>query len=283
MAVTYEQLMKLEVKDELVRITDRDTLLYALSVGMGRDPLDMKELPYVYEGRGLKTVPSMAGVIQRIPILSSGLDMVKLLHGEQWLTIHNPVPPVGDFLCDSRVSGIYDKGPGKGAIVLMEAKVRAAAEGTPLFTATTVFFCRGDGGIGGPGGAAPRPHAIPDRAPDLTCVVDTRPDQALLYRLNLDRNPLHADPEVARRAGFEAPILHGMCGYGTVCRGLLKSVCDYDHTKIVGLDLRFTSPIYPGESIEIDIWRDGNIASFRCRVPERGVVVMDNGKCTLAG
>lgn len=283
MAVTYEQLMKLEVKDELVRITDKDTLLYALSVGMGRDPLDMNELPYVYEGRGLKTVPSMAGVIQRIPILSSGLDMVKLLHGEQWLTIHNPVPPVGDFLCDSRVSGIYDKGPGKGAIVLMEAKVRTAAEGTPLFTATTVFFCRGDGGIGGPGGPAPRPHAIPDRAPDLTCVVDTRPDQALLYRLNLDRNPLHADPELAKRAGFDAPILHGMCGYGTVCRGLLKAVCDYDHTKIIGLDLRFTSPIYPGENIEIDIWRDGNIASFRCRVQGRGVVVMDNGKCTLAG
>ena len=283
MAVTYDQLMSLAVKDEPVRFTDRDTLLYALSVGMGRDPLDANELPYVYEGSGLKTVPSMATVLQRIPILVSGLDMVKLLHGEQWLTLHDPLPAVGDFLCDSRVSGVYDKGPGKGAIVLMEAKVRTAAQGTPLFTATTVFFARGDGGIGGPGGAAPRPHAIPDRAPDSACVVDTRADQALLYRLNIDRNPLHADPAVARRAGFDRPILHGLCGYGTVCRGLLAAVCDYDHTRIVGLDMRFSAPIYPGERIEIDIWRDGDIASFRARVPERGVVVMDNGKCTLAG
>lgn len=283
MAVTYEQLMALQVKDEPVTITDRDTLLYALSVGMGRDPLDLNELPYVYEGMGPKTVPSMATAIQRIPILVSGLDMLKLLHGEQWLTMHNPLPAAGEFLCDSRVSGIYDKGPGKGAIVLMEAKVRTAAEGTPLFTATTVFFARGDGGIGGPGGSSPRPHAIPERAPDLSTSVDTRPDQALLYRLNIDRNPLHADPAVAKRAGFERPILHGLCGYGSVCRGLLKAVCDYDHTRIVGLDMRFSAPIYPGERIEIDIWRDGNVASFRARVAERGVVVMDNGKCTLAG
>ena len=112
MAVTYDQLMSLAVKDEPVRFTDRDTLLYALSVGMGRDPLDANELPYVYEGSGLKTVPSMATVLQRIPILVSGLDMVKLLHGEQWLTLHHPLPAVGEFLCDSRVSGVYDKGPG---------------------------------------------------------------------------------------------------------------------------------------------------------------------------
>ena len=281
MAVPYEKLMSLEVKNESIRYTDRETILYALSVGMGRNPLDANELPYVYEGAGLKTVPSLATVLMRIPILVSGLDMVKLLHGEQRLTMHHPIPAEGDLLCDSRVSGVYDKGPGKGAIVLMEANVRTAAEGKPLFTATTIFFARGDGGTGGPGGAAPRPHAIPERAPDATSIVETRPDQALLYRLNIDRNPLHADPAVAKRAGFDAPILHGLCAYGNVCRALLKSVCDYDYRRIEGLDVRFSAPIYPGESIEVDTWRDGNVVSFRCRVPSRNLVVMDNGKCTL--
>jgi acyl dehydratase len=281
MAVTYEQLMSLEATNEPITYTDRETILYALSVGMGRDPLNASELPYVYEGNGLKTVPSLATVLMRIPILVAGLDMVKLLHGEQRLTMHHPIPPEGDLLCDSRVSGVYDKGPGKGAIVLMEANVRTAAEGKALFTATTVFFARGDGGAGGPGGAAPRPHAVPDRAPDSTCAVETRPDQALLYRLNIDRNPLHADPAVAKRAGFNAPILHGLCAYGNVCRALLKSVCDYDHRRIAGLDVRFSAPIYPGETIDVDIWRDGNVVSFRCRVSDRNLVVMDNGKCTL--
>jgi acyl dehydratase len=125
---------------------------------------------------------------------------------------------------------------------------------------------------------------MPERKPDMTVEVDTRPDQALLYRLSGDRNPLHSDPDIAKAAGFPRPILHGLCTYGSCCRAIISSsVCDYDPTKITGFDVRFSSPVFPGETIAVDIWKDGNIASFRARVKERDVVVINNGKCTLAG
>jgi len=283
MTVTYEQLMSVRIAGARVRYSDRETLLYALSVGMGRDPLDARELPYVYEGGTLKTLPSMATVLMRIPVLESGLDLTGLLHGAQWLRLHRPLPPAGELLCDSRIAAVHDKGAGKGAIVLMEASARDAAEGMPLFTATSVLVARRDGGCGGPGGSPARPHAIPERAPDGTVRLETRPEQALLYRLNGDRNPLHADPGIASRAGFRAPILHGLCSYGSACHGLLQAVAGYDHRRITGLDVRFTSPVFPGETLELDYWRDGATVSFRCRVPGRDVVALDNGQCTLTG
>lgn len=283
MAVTYEQLMALRIVGARVRYTDRETLLYALSVGMGRDPLDAQELPYVFEGRGLKTLPSMAAVLMRIPVLESGLDLAGLLHGGQWLRLHGPLPPAGELLCDSHIAAVHDKGAGRGAIVLMEATARNAADQAPLFTATSILVARGDGGCGGPGGSPPRPHAIPERAPDGTVHLETRPEQALLYRLNGDRNPLHADPGFAGRAGFRAPILHGLCSYGSACRGLLQAVAGYDHRRITGLDVRFTSPVFPGDALELDYWLDGGTVSFRCRLPARGVVALDNGRCTLTG
>ena len=117
--------------------------------------------------------------------------------------------------------------------------------------------------------------------PDTSCILETRTDQALLYRLSGDRNPLHADPGLAQKVGFPVPILHGLCTYGTACRALLTTICDYDHTMIRGFDVRFSAPVYPGETIITDMWRDGNIVSFECRLKERDVVVIRNGKCTL--
>lgn len=282
MAVSYEHLMSVRTMDQRVSYTDRETLLYALSVGMGRDPLDALELPYVYEGHGLKTLPSMATVLMRIPVLESGLDLVRVLHGEQRLVLHQPLPPAGELLCDSRIAAVYDRGVEKGAIVLMEARARRATDDAPLFTATSVLFARGDGGCGGPGGRPPRPHAMPERRPDGTLRLETRADQALLYRLNGDRNPLHADPAIAARTGFAAPILHGLCSYGNACRGLLQAVAGHDYHRITGLDVRFTSPVFPGETLEMDYWLDGAAVSFRCRIPARGVVALDNGRCSLA-
>lgn len=282
MAASYEHLMSVRTMDQRVSYTDRETLLYALSVGMGRDPLDALELPYVYEGHGLKALPSMATVLMRIPVLESGLDLPGVLHGEQRLVLHQPLPPAGELLCDSRIAAVHDRGVEKGAIVLMEARGRRATDDAPLFTATSVLFARGDGGCGGPGGRPPRPHAMPERRPDGTLRLETRADQALLYRLNGDRNPLHADPAVAGRTGFAVPILHGLCSYGSACRGLLQAVAGYDHRRITGLDVRFTSPVFPGEALEMDYWLDGATVSFRCRIPARGVVALDNGRCSLA-
>jgi acyl dehydratase len=226
----------------------------------------------------------MASVLARVPLLKDcGYDYSKVVHGEQHLTLHRPLPPEGELIASARVTAAYDKGPGKGAIIYTETLARSAADGLPVFTQVSATFARGDGGFGGPAGPAPAPHALPAREPDGSVTLETRADQALLYRLNGDRNPLHADPELARRVGFRAPILHGLCTYGTACRALLKAVAGYDHTRICGFDVRFSSPVYPGESIATDYWVDGRVVSFRCRVPEReNTIVINNGRCMLA-
>lgn len=281
--IRYENLMSLKREGERFSYADRETLLYAVSVGMGRDPLDADELPYVYEKAALKTVPSMATVLTRIPLLQDcGYDYTKVVHGEQRLSLHRPLPPQADLVANARVVAAYDKGPGKGALIYTETDVRLAGDGQALYTLLSATFARGDGGFGGPAGAGPAPHPIPARAPDLTETFETRADQALLYRLNGDRNPLHADPELARRVGFPAPILHGLCTYGIACRAILKMAAGYDHRRMRALDVRFSRPVYPGESIETDLWLDGSTVSFRCRIPQRdGAVVIDHGRCLL--
>jgi acyl dehydratase len=285
MALDYERLMALKRTGDRYSYGDRETMLYALGVGMGRDPLDANELAYVFEqpGKQLKTVPSMATVLTRVPLLKDcGYDYTKVVHGEQRLTLHRPLPPEGELIADARVTEAYDKGAGKGAVIYTETAVRSAADGQPMFTLQSTTFARGDGGFGGPAGSGPAPHELPKRDPDRSVTLETRADQALLYRLNGDRNPLHADPGLARRVGFKAPILHGLCTYGIACRAVLLTM-GYDHTKVTGFDVRLSSPVYPGEAIATDLWVDGRTVSFRCRIPAReNVVVIANGRCMLA-
>jgi len=282
MAATYDQLMAIKALDVPFSYGDRECMLYALSVGMGRSPLHARELEYVFEKAPLRTLPSQACVIARTQLLlTAGLDRAKVLHGEQQLTMHRPLPPAANMLADSRVVEAYDKGKDKGAVIYVETKVRDAATGEPMFTLVGSTFARGDGGIGGPGGSAPAPHPMPQRAPDLSVTTDIREDQALLYRLNGDRNPLHADPELAQRVGYKMPILHGLCTYGIACKEIVANVCDYDHTRLESLAVRFTSPIYPGETVTTDLWVDGTVVSFRCRIAGRDVVALNNGRATL--
>lgn len=282
-AINLEALRALEIKDMRFAYDERETMLYALSIGMGRDPLDERELSFVYEGSGLQAVPTMAVVLASTGIIrKTGVDFAKVLHGEQRLVLHRQLPVAAELLANSRVAGVYDKGAGKGAVILLETTARSAADGLPLFTFTMTIMARGDGGFGGPEGSGPEPHRLPERVPDRIDLSETRPDAALLYRLNGDRNPLHADPKVAARAGFKSPILHGLATYGIVCRALLRSVCDYDTAQMRSFDARFSAPVYPGERIATDIWRDGDIVSFRCRVPARGdAIVLNNGRCQL--
>ena len=284
MPLNYEHLMGLKREGDRFKYTDRETMLYSLGIGMGADPLERNELPFVFEQPALKTVPTMATVLTRVPLLKDcGYDYTKVVHGEQHLTLHRPLPPEGELIASARVTAAYDKGPGKGAVIYTENVVRSAADGQPMFTLLSSTFARGDGGFGGPAGSGPQPHPIPERKPDATATLPTRKDQALLYRLSGDRNPLHSDPELARRVGFRAPILHGLCTYGVACRAILQTVAAYDHTRITGFDVRFSAPVYPGESIATDLWVDGGTVSFRCRIPAReDVVVINNGRCTLA-
>jgi len=282
MPIDYDRIMSLKSQGDAFRYGDRETMLYALGVGFGRDPMDEKELPFVYEN-GLRAVPTMATVIAwgQSTLGKSGINYLMVVHGEQRLTVHKPLPADAEIVADERVVGALDKGKEKGALILTEKVIREKATGDKLCTLGSTIFARGDGGFGGPKEGAPEPHKIPDRKPDMSCELDTRADQAFIYALSGDRNPLHRDPKFAKAAGFPRPILHGLCTYGTACRAVLKTVCDYDPARIAGFDVRFSAPVFPGETIITDMWVDGSVVSFRSRLKEREVVVLNNGRCTL--
>lgn len=281
MAVTYDGLMALQRRGQRISYTTRDTILYALSVGMGRAQVDPVEMPFVYEGGPMKVVPTMATVLSAEPVRDSGLDFRGVLHGEQRLRLYGPLPPQGQLVVDAGVSSILDKGKAKGVIVNFTSTASTEA-GKPVFASTTTIFARRDGGIGS---SADHPAALPPvplRKPDITVQEETRKDQALLYRLNGDDNPLHADPEVARQAGFDVPILHGLCSYGIACKAVLNSVAAGQPERMKGFDARFMAPIFPGETIEVEIWKDQSRVAFRARIVERDIVAIDNGLCILA-
>ncbi len=284
MALNYDNLIASSVSNLQLSYGDAETMLYAQSVGFGRDPVDMKELSFVYEqGQPLRTVPSMASVL--VPDMfppDLGWDFAHVLHAEQRLTLHRPLPPAADLLVSKRIVDVFDRGPKHGAVILFEADGRLAKDDTAMFSLGMTVIARGDSGFGGRPGAGPPPHRAPRRDPDLSCDSSTRIDQSLLFRLNGDRNPLHADPRVAESAGFPVPILHGLCTYGIACRAILQTICDYDYTLINGFDARFSAPVIPGDTIRTNMWQDGNIVSFQCIALQRDAIVLRNGKCTLA-
>jgi acyl dehydratase len=265
--------------------TRRDTILYGLGLGHGANPTDPAELRFVYE-EGLVAFPTMAVVLgnpgawTRDP--RTGIDWVRALHGEQGLVIHAPLPAEGRVIGTNRVTGIIDKGPGKGALLMQERELRDAASGTLLATRTTTSFLRGDGGCGAPPREQPKPPAMPDRAPDLAHDLRTRPEAALIYRLSGDWNPVHADPAVAARAGFERPILHGLCTYGMAGRAVVASICGGDPARLRELHVRFSAPVYPGETIRVELWEEGGEWRLRARAAERNVVILNNGRAVVA-
>jgi acyl dehydratase len=258
-------------------------MLYALGVGLGRDPVDPKELAFVTEHAGLKTLPAMASMLIPEGIMkSSGCDLTQLLHRAESLQFLRPLPAAAELVAGQRVLSLADRGAGVGAEVELETELRRAGDDTLICTVGTRVIARADGGFGG----APPPvrarHRMPDRVADMISEITTRPDQALLFRLAGDLNPLHSDPGSANRAGFDRPILHGRCTFGIACHAILQTVCNYDFTLITGFEARFSSPVFPGDTIRTEMWQDGNVVSFRCRVPRRNAVVLNNGKCTLA-
>ena len=282
MPINYGRLMALTLPDRTVSYSDRETLLYALGIGLGADPMDRQELNFVYE-RDLRIVPTQATVLawEDRWAVASGLDLTKVVHGEQSIVLHQPLPSSGTIVARFRVRDIFDKGVDKGALVLTEQTIFDQASGALLCTNASTIFARGDGGFGGPRGETMPLHPIPDRAPDKTIDLTTRPDQALLYRLSGDRNPLHADPDFAATAGFPRPILHGLCTYGYACRALLIGLCDYRPERVAEFSGRFSSPVFPGETIRTELWQDGAVVSFRSLVVERNKVVIDHGHALL--
>jgi len=284
MPANYDKIINLKIPDSYSSYAPKDAMLYALSLGVGAEPTDEGQLRFCFE-ENLRVLPMM-GVVLAHPgywprLLDTGLDWVRIVHAEQGLTLHKPLPAQADVVGHSRVVDIIDKGPDKGAFITYERRVLERATSEPLCTITQTMFCRGDGGIGGPPRSLPPPPAIPDREPDARCDVSTLPQTALLYRLNGDLNPLHASPAVARKAGFERPILHGLATYGVAGYAILKTMLDYEEGRIASIFGRFTAPVYPGETLRTDMWLDGNVISYRVRAVERDVVAINNGRIEL--
>ena len=258
----------------------KDALLYAVGVGAGLgDPL--RELEFTTEnceGIEQQVLPTFAVLVaQARPARSLGdFDRAMLVHAEQAFELHRPLPVAGTVRTTSTVTGIYDKG--SGALVVTESVAVDADTGEPLVTSRGGTFIRGEGGFGGPRGSEP-PWALPDRAPDHLLVRETRPEQALLYRLSGDRNPLHVDPKFAARGGFSQPILHGLCTYGVTGRALLHVLCDGDPARFRSMSGRFSRPVLPGEPLTVSMWRadDGQSALFQTTRAD-GTVVIDRGR-----
>ncbi|MFM7415622.1 MAG: MaoC/PaaZ C-terminal domain-containing protein [Alphaproteobacteria bacterium] len=280
MPIVYEKLLNYPIPEMRQHLRWQDVAMYNFSVGLGQDPMDEQQLDFLYEPR-LKVMPSMPVVLGAPGFWSrnpdTGMDWVKILHGEQGLILHKPLLTEGEIIGRSRVTGLMDRGEGKGALMYSEREVIDAKTGDLLATVTSTSFLRGDGGFGGPSGPVKKPHPEPERAPDVALDLATRPEQALIYRLNTDLNPLHIDPKIAAAAGYPRPILHGLCTFGTICHALLKTLCDYDTARFGKMDLRFSSPVYPGETIRTEIWHEAGGAAFRARVVERDKVVVSNG------
>jgi acyl dehydratase len=262
----------------------RDTILYALGLGCGADPLDRSDLRYVYE-KDLVCLPSFANVLCHPGFWAQkpeyGIDWVKILHAEQDLTIHGALPATGTVRGEYAVTGIEDKGEGRGALLHQTKRLYNAGDGTLLATVRSTLFMRGDGGQGGFGEAAPTPDAVPDGEPDSIIEMETLPRQALIYRLSGDYNPIHADPDLAAKAGFDMPILHGLCTHGIATRAILRGFCNNDASKLTSMFVRFSKPVMPGETIRCEFFETGpGQLRFRAIAKERGAVVLDRCSAT---
>jgi acyl dehydratase len=263
--------------------SDRDAILYALCLGLGADPMNPRTLPFVYEDqlRVVPTLPTALAWVAAPTFAQLGVDPVTALHGEQKIELHRIIAVPSTVTVQGSVVEVYDKGRDRGAVIVTRHVLTDADDGGTVATLTTTCFARAEGGCGGSSRAPPQPHPIPGRPPDHSLDIVTRPELALLYRLTGDRNPIHANPEAARSAGFDRPLLHGLCSFGISCRAVLEIYAGFDPAQIASHQARFAAPVYPGETLTIDLWRDGAVVSFEGRIRVRGVTVIKNGRSEL--
>ena len=284
MAIDYDKLMSMKFDPIEETYSSDDSILYALGVGLGLDPMNEDELAFVYE-KDQRVLPTMAVVLAHPGLWQkdrdTGITYLKALHGEQSVVLHRPLAPEATVIGQESIVDLIDKGEGKGALMMVERTLTDKATGELIATSTSTAFLRADGGFGGPARSQPKPHVLPERAPDMVCDLPTSAQGALIYRLCADRNPLHADPAVAQAAGFPSPILHGLATYGLAGHALLKSVCGYDPARLKSIAARFSAPVFPGETFRTEIWKDGNVVGFQVRVVERDIVAISNGRAEI--
>lgn len=264
--------------------TARDAMLYALGVGLGVNPTDERELPYVYE-RDLAVLPTMAAVIGhpgpwfRDP--GTGIDWLHVVHGEQALVLHSPLRPDTPLRCETAVTDIEDKGAGRGALVRWQRRLLDAATGAPVATLDSTLFCRKDGGFGGPRREGQAAEPWPDGAPTAVAHRDISPRAALIYRLSGDDNPVHADPKLAAEAGFPQPILHGLCTFALATWSVISELGDGETDRLASVRVRFKAPVLPGRRLRTEMWHDGPTVRFRSFTTDPEQLVLDAGVVTF--
>lgn len=278
MALDYDTLLATPVAVKHQRYDARDSALYALGVGMGHDHQDVRQLAFVWE-KDMRALPTSASTLAwtRFSEIDAGLNYAKLVHAEQRMVIHQPVPSAGAVYSELRVHDVVDRGADRGAMIYWERKLLNEADDSLISTQILSVLARGDGGFGGPERPILPNHELPERTPDAICEMPVSTRSALIYRLTGDLNPLHIDPALARKVGFDGPILHGLGTYGFIGHAVLRQILDYDASRLVELNGRFSAPVYPGDRLEVDLWLDGDIVSLRARAPDRGKVVFDRG------
>ena len=261
--------------------TSKDALLYAVGVGAGTSELAFTtENSKGVEQQVLPTFAVIAGAGGAAMAAAGDIDWTQLVHGEQAFELAGPIPVEGTVRTVSRITGIYDKG--KGAVIATEGTSVDAVTGEPRFTTRSSVYIRGAGGFGGDRGPSGPRNEAPDRVPDVEISYQTLPDQALVYRLSGDRNPLHSDPEFAKLAGFDRPILHGLCTYGFTGRALLHGLCDGDPSRFRSMEARFSSPVYPGDELTVSMWRTGDGEAVFTTRTQTGQVVITEGRVTYS-
>jgi acyl dehydratase len=286
LAIAYERLKNRRFTEVFHAYTERDAIIYALGVGLGHDPLDELHLRFVIEGKSRFALPTFALVMAYPGVWvmepDTGIDWQKVVNGEQGIIWHRPIDIVGSVVGRIRIEEIIDRGDGKGALIYVVRDVHDEATGQLICSISQTLFCRGDGGFGGPAAPIKKLPDVPDMQPSFLHDFKTVSQAALIYRLSGDTNPLHFDPANAASAGFRRPIMHGTGSFGIAGYSLLRILCNGEAAKLREMNARFTSPAFPGETIQTEIWQlGGDDFAFRCRAVERDVIIIDNGIAKL--
>ncbi len=288
MAIDYPILRQWKFPEQVSSYDETDCIRYALSLGIASDPLDEEDLRFVHED-ALRVVPTFLATVGAPGAWAAdprtGIDWLQILHGEHRMRFHGAIPGTGQVRSRTRITRVVDKGPGKGALVVTERTVTDSASGALLATIEHVSFCRANGGFAtsthpgdAPLDALP---VVPASEPDMAMEMPTLPSAAVLYRLNGDRNPIHVLPGAARQAGFDRPILHGLCTYGMAARALIRVACQGQPGRLGSLAARFSAPVFPGETLRAEMWKVGEQVRFRMVAKERNAVVLSHGVADL--
>ncbi|MPZ56662.1 MAG: 3-alpha,7-alpha,12-alpha-trihydroxy-5-beta-cholest-24-enoyl-CoA hydratase [Rhizobiales bacterium] len=282
MPLNYERVLAHRPGPRDASTDERTCILYALGIGIGMDPTDAAQITFVHE-RELVAFPTLASVLGwpgRLTDPAFGIDARMVVAASLKVVLHRPLRTQETLTSDPRVVEIIDKGPGKHAI-LQSARTLVAKDGTMVATVENTSIARGHGGFGGRVTDTPEPPPAPERVPDAMCDLPTPPNLALIFRLMGDENPLHVDPESAKKSGFPRPILHGAATFGIAAHAVLRTCAGYEAARLAAIEARFSRPVFPGETIRTEMWQDGNDVAFRCRVVARDEIVLTNGLATL--